>query len=119
MIDLNLIWQWATATLSPASVILFMVAISAAFGAWWFLKELRKADLRLLELTQKTLAQVREELGVVKSNHREDLNKLYEMRLKQNKLEFDLQTAQMEINNLKDLLTQANATIATLLQSKV
>lgn len=117
MPDINLVWHWATATLSPASVILFLVAIVAALGMWWFLKELRKADLRLVEASQQSLLRVKQELKEVKAEHRDDLRRLHDMALKQNQIEYQLKLAQTEIQHLKDLLTQANATIATLLAS--
>lgn len=49
----EMIWTWATTTLSPASVILFLATVLFGGFLFWSFKELRKSDLRYVEESKK------------------------------------------------------------------
>lgn len=116
MPDFNHILHWATATLSPASVILFIVAMGGVLGAVWFLKELRKADLKLVEHSQQSLLRVKEELAQVRQDHLVDLRKMQELQIDLIEMKYKLTAAEKEIDELRNLLEQSRATIQAILQ---
>lgn len=107
--NFDTIWAWATLSLSPASVIMFLVAFVAVTAAWWFLKELREADLRLLEARGVQVEQLKKELKA-EQNSRQELEK------KVIRLEYEVKGYEALVRQLQQRVEQSDILIARLLK---
>lgn len=70
------VWRWATLTLSPASVILFIISILVSITLVYLLIELRRADKKLNEESKTRIDKL--ELAILACHReREEVHKEY------------------------------------------